>query len=151
MALSDAEVKEKKRINKAKYYAKHRESILAKMKVHRDNNKEEEQIRHKKQYEKNKHKPEFLRKQRESFLKRHYNITIEEYDSMYIEQGGRCAICGIHQSKINRRLEIDHCHETRIVRGLLCHKCNVGLGHFDDNIDILENVLAYLRRAYDGS
>ena len=108
MALSDAEVKQRKKISHAKFYAKNKKEILAKMKVRRDSNKGKEQIRHKRQYERNKHKPEFLRKQRESFLKRHYNITIEEYDSMYIEQGGRCAICGIHQSKISRRLEIDH-------------------------------------------
>lgn len=151
MALSDAEKKERKRISRAKSYIKNKDKIKARQKKYRDNNKEEGRKRNKKLYESKRCNPEFKRKMRESFLKRHYGISIQDYDGMYIEQGGRCAICGVHQSKLTRRLEIDHCHETLLVRGLLCHNCNVGLGHFNNDIDLLENVIQYLKEAYNGS
>ncbi len=75
-----------------------------------------------------------------------YGITIQEYDSMYIEQGGCCAICGIHQSKLKRRLCVDHCHESNKIRGLLCINCNKGLGHFYDDLTFLHNAILYLKQ-----
>ena len=77
-------------------------------------------------------------------LRRNFNITIEEYDSIYINQGGCCAICGIHQSKLNRRFAVDYCHETGVVRGLLCGNCNNGLGRFMDNTNRLRNAIKYI-------
>ncbi|MHA2351443.1 MAG: endonuclease VII domain-containing protein [Candidatus Thorarchaeota archaeon] len=56
-----------------------------------------------------------------------YGISAEEYDAMYELQGGCCAICGRHQSKMRRSLHIDHNHATGHVRGLLCGNCNPGL------------------------
>lgn len=77
-------------------------------------------------------------------LKNTYGITSEDYDSMYIEQGGRCAICGLHQSELKKKLHVDHCHETSKVRGLLCDGCNIALGRMKDNPDILRNAIKYL-------
>jgi len=57
-----------------------------------------------------------------------YGITLEEYNDMFIEQDGCCAICGIHQSELNYSLCVDHNHETGNVRGLLCRGCNANLG-----------------------
>lgn len=51
-----------------------------------------------------------------------------------------CMICGSTQ-----RLCIDHCHNTSVVRGILCSKCNTGLGMFNDNIDALYSAIEYLR------
>ena len=87
----------------------------------------------------------YNRDQTGDILKHRYGITIEDYDGMYIEQGGRCAICGNHQSKMNRRLSVDHCHETGKVRGLLCINCNAGLGNYRDNLALLENAVKYLK------
>lgn len=84
------------------------------------------------------------KQKRKWYLKTNYDIGVEDYDSMYIEQGGRCAICGMHQSEIKRSLFVDHCHETEAIRGLLCHKCNLLLGHADDNTEILTNAIKYL-------
>ena len=73
-----------------------------------------------------------------------YGITTEQYSQMCNEQFFRCAICfGI--SSQNKRLSVDHCHETNLVRGLLCDSCNLGLGSFKDDISRLEGAIAYLR------
>jgi hypothetical protein len=58
------------------------------------------------------------------YLKANYNITLPEYNRMFLEQAGCCAICGIHQSKLKRALSVDHCHTTGKVRQLLCGHCN---------------------------
>ncbi len=82
--------------------------------------------------------------QRETYYPREYGITIGDYDDMYIEQGGCCAICGTHQSKLNKRLHIDHCHKTDKVRGLLCSSCNTAIGLLKEDSGIIKNVLKYL-------
>lgn len=65
---------------------------------------------------------------RRNQLKSKFNITPEDYDRMLEDQGGRCAICKRHWSTLNRRLGIDHNHETGQIRGLLCAGCNTRLG-----------------------
>ncbi|MCH8329663.1 MAG: hypothetical protein IIB81_04705, partial [Nanoarchaeota archaeon] len=62
-------------------------------------------------------------KQRAYNLKQ-YGLTIEDYNNMFIEQGGCCGICGTHQSKLKLRLAVDHDQKTGKVRGLLCNNCN---------------------------
>ena len=71
---------------------------------------------------------------------RNYNMSVEEYVERVNEQGGACAIC----RKVSPTLCVDHDHETGENRGLLCHKCNVGLGHFNDNIELLSHAVIYL-------
>lgn len=78
---------------------------------------------------------------------RAFGLTPEDYVRMLDEQHGVCAICGGPQvGGKNRRLCVDHCHKTGEVRGLLCTKCNAGLGMYDDNVDTLAKALAYLRK-----
>jgi hypothetical protein len=77
-------------------------------------------------------------------LKRRYGMSLADYDALLAHQGGVCAICG---KKSKRRLVVDHCHSLRKVRGLLCDKCNIGLGMFDDDIDRLRAAIAYLERS----
>jgi hypothetical protein len=81
---------------------------------------------------------------RRSFLRTQYGISLEDYDAMLAQQGGVCAICRKRSAK---RLCVDHCHVTRTVRGLLCKKCNFGLGHFSDDPDLVDAAAVYLRRA----
>jgi len=57
-----------------------------------------------------------------------YRLTMEKYHDALIAQAGRCAICTIAL----KRPCVDHCHNTGQVRGLLCHKCNIRLGGWDD-------------------
>lgn len=77
-------------------------------------------------------------------VNRKYGVTQEMYLSMIAKQGGGCAICGASESTGGRRLAIDHCHITGKVRGVLCEKCNFGLGHFADDPNLLKNAIAYL-------
>ena len=123
---------------------KHRVNNNAKKMERYYANPEKSKERYKAEYQMNKHKESYQKRLRNSTLKRLYGITIEDFDSMYIEQGGCCAICGKHQSELNRTLSVDHCHETGKVRGLLCRKCNAGIGHFDDDLGTMRNVIKYL-------
>jgi len=75
-----------------------------------------------------------------------FGITIEKYKQMLKIQNNVCAICG-QKSKI-KRLCIDHCHKTNIIRGLLCDSCNKGLGDFKDNIKYIKSAIKYLQK-YD--
>ena len=59
-------------------------------------------------------------------------------------QNGGCAICNKPIDSLRRRMNIDHCHDTNVVRGLLCSGCNTGLGHLGDNIEGLLKAVAYL-------
>lgn len=84
-------------------------------------------------------------------LKYKYGITPEGYQAMIEAQGGGCAICGISQSQLwkddwNHPLEIDHCHDTGRVRGLLCSSCNVSLGRFKHDPILLRRAAEYLER-----
>ena len=86
-------------------------------------------------------------KGRDNYYRRKYGIGIEDYNEAFAEQEGRCAICGIHQSEIVKRLCVDHDHDTGEVRGLLCRGCNTGLGQFKDNTEFLANAIAYLEES----
>lgn len=77
-------------------------------------------------------------------LKREYNITPEEYNTLFINQKGCCAICGRHQSELKQKLFVDHDHNTNAVRGLLCIKCNFALGYMNDDTALLESAIKYL-------
>ena len=85
-------------------------------------------------------------------LREKYGITPEQYDEMLEAHGGGCAICG--RSDSGRRqggyLLVDHDEKTAIVRGLLCHPCNVSLGHFRHDPDLLVAAAMYLARASEG-
>lgn len=76
------------------------------------------------------------------YLKRAYGITHDDYAEMLEEQGYGCAICG--GTDESRRLAVDHCHETQRVRGLLCGRCNRGLGHFGDDPELMHRAVEYL-------
>ena len=83
---------------------------------------------------------------RKSKIKKLYSITINEYNKMFEEQNGRCAICNNLQP--HKRLSVDHSHKTGKIRGLLCFKCNVAIGSLNvDNvgIDNLLSAVDYIR------
>lgn len=68
-----------------------------------------------------------------------YGITREEYERLVDKQSNKCKIC----NKV-AKLSIDHCHESGVVRGLLCTQCNSGLGLFKDNTEFLSSAIEYL-------
>ena len=85
---------------------------------------------------------------REYRLRRLFGIGFEDYQRMFAAQKGLCAICkkpGSSPFK-KRTLGIDHDHKTKAVRGLLCDRCNQGIGQFQDNPDLLKSAMQYLSR-----
>jgi len=73
-----------------------------------------------------------------------YGISVEEFNELFKKQNGCCAICGKHQTEFENRLSVDHCHKTKTVRGLLCHKCNRALGLFNDDPEIIAKAQEYV-------
>lgn len=80
---------------------------------------------------------------RNTVLNRH-GVNKEQYDKMDALQDGKCKICG-GVNKSGRRLAVDHCHTTGKIRDLLCSKCNVGIGNFNDNPELLLIAAEYLK------
>lgn len=74
-----------------------------------------------------------------------YGISVETYQKMWFDQEGRCAIC--KEPETTQILSIDHCHKTNKVRGLLCQRCNLGLGNFRDGQENLRAAITYLENA----
>lgn len=68
-----------------------------------------------------------------------YGLTTELLTKMKQEQGGKCAICDKP-----KRLLVDHDHKTGMVRGLLCHSCNVGIGLLGDSLESVKRAAVYL-------
>jgi len=84
---------------------------------------------------------------RDTYLRKTYGISLTEHLEMFTSQGGKCAICGIEEHHAPRAtLFVDHDHDTGLVRGLLCHHCNSGLGHFMDNREWLSQAITYLEK-----
>jgi hypothetical protein len=75
----------------------------------------------------------------------HYGITKEERDSLFEKQGGRCPICGRHQSEVPQTFAVDHDHKNGKIRGLLCNSCNRGIGYLQDSVEICVSAAEYLR------
>jgi hypothetical protein len=72
-----------------------------------------------------------------------YGITYDEYHALLANQDGNCAICKRHQTSVGP-LVVDHDHNSRRVRGLVCHACNLGLGKFNDDPYLLGWARDYL-------
>jgi hypothetical protein len=81
-------------------------------------------------------------------LKRRYGITLEQYEAMLAAQGGTCALCPTPTPGGKGRFHVDHCHDTGKVRGLLCMRCNTGIGCLNHNTDTLLKAVAYLKAAH---
>lgn len=88
-------------------------------------------------------------------LKYSYGITIEDYNQMFEQQKGLCLICNKPETIRNKRagkvgeiknLVVDHCHKTGKIRGLLCMNCNQGIGKLQDDINLLQKAIEYLKK-----
>lgn len=111
--------KEKNSLFKKKYVENNRELINNKRVIYNLNNKD---------------------KIRNNRLLKEYGITLAQYYLLLEGQNNRCKIC----TDILILPHVDHCHETGKVRGLLCVKCNMGIGSFNDNIQKLYSAINYL-------
>ena len=121
-------------------YQENREKVLKRVKQYTEDNKEVVLARKKQYRESNKAKQDEGVKR--SYVKRNYDITLEDYNDI-MDSADSCECCGSTD-----RLCYDHDHDTMKHRGVLCHKCNTGIGLLGDNLDGLEQALKYLRKHY---
>ena len=81
-------------------------------------------------------------------LKSKYGFTLREYNQLFQQQGGCCAICRKPETASNkygtRVLAVDHDHKTGKVRGLLCDRCNRMVGFAKENTTVLQKAIKYL-------
>jgi len=137
-----------------KYREENREACLLAQREWRKNNKEKikkydsswrEKNKDKYKASQKKWKQKNKRKVLSDKLKRIYGISQDQYNDMLQSQGGVCAICS-KECEINKRLSVDHCHNTGEIRGLLCSKCNTALGQMKDSIENLRKAADYLEK-----
>lgn len=140
----------KNKESKKKYYLKNKEYILKRNKLYRDNNKEKISAQKKEWARKNSDNlvikvREYRRKNRDKTkkwnTKQRYNLDLEDVNNILIKQNNLCKICNDSLTQYH----IDHNHKTNFVRGILCKKCNTGLGMFRDNTDYLFSAIEYLK------
>jgi len=108
-------------------------------------------------YQKNRQSPEWKEKDRQrlkdwfkkngraSNLRLKYGVTEQQFALASAAVGNACEICG-QQCETHKKLSVDHDHDTGLVRGLLCNRCNTGLGKFKDSIELLSAAVEYLNR-----
>lgn len=78
-----------------------------------------------------------------------YGISGEDFQGMLLAQDFSCAICGTKEPKgKGNTLHVDHCHDTDLIRGLLCHHCNTSLGGFKDSPELLRKAASYVEGFY---
>ena len=92
-------------------------------------------------------KPEYRLQQRKHHLKKYYGITLDDYDTMLKSQNNSCATCKTKtpSGTSTKYFHVDHCHTTNKVRGLLCSRCNMALGILKEDMDVLSNLILYLK------
>ena len=81
-------------------------------------------------------------------LKEQYGLTKEQYQQMLSKQNNKCEIC--QTSLTEKNTHVDHCHKTGAVRSLLCSRCNQGIGLFDEDLERLNRVIAYIKEHNHG-
>lgn len=111
--------------------------------MYREQNREKAKAYAKEYYKNN---PPSSTEVRRRKLKHKFGITLDQYNKMFEEQQGCCAICGKHQTEFKRRLAVDHNHKTGKVRALLCDKCNWALGMLNEKVCVMKNMILYLEK-----
>ena len=128
------------------YYKKNKAKVDAYQKTWRDKNREKLRDDQRARYAADPEKyRDYFRNHR---IKQKYNLTEEQYVALVLKHHGKCGICGMEPSGVwhgDRKLCVDHNHETGEVRGLLCNKCNRGLGLVGDTVESIGRFLAYLQ------
>lgn len=85
-----------------------------------------------------------MSKRRKGTTRRTYNLSLTDLDEMLAEQDHQCPIC---HKEIGLSACVDHDHLRGNIRGMLCNKCNAGLGFFEDDPKLLTSALLYLHDA----
>ena len=103
----------------------------------------------------NRNREQYSRASKNRSLKRKYGIDLGQFEQLLEDQNHQCAICdqqleiswdGKWKNGNSRNSRLDHCHKNGVVRGILCHNCNAGLGMFDDSSMRLSRAIKYLQK-----
>lgn len=124
------------------WYRKNRERVLAerKLKYHSDSEHRAKIAEgNKRRWAEN--SKLYSRFAKQTYLKKHYGLTLAQYDALHTAQDFKCAIC-----KEKTELHVDHCHKTGKVRALLCGPCNRSLGMLRENPELCLAAATYLTR-----
>jgi hypothetical protein len=155
--------KERLKLQQKKYYQGHKKEVCAYQKKYRSENRNKirkyqkvygkAHIERYKELDRERYKkdPTKYRQTRIGYKTKYrfrhkYNMSVEDYNKMYSAQDGKCAIC----KKEFTKLGVDHDHGSGYIRGLLCHKCNSGIGFLEENLVFLEGAIQYLLRNSGG-
>lgn len=118
-----------------KYYKTHNEKIKKETSVKRNLNRSEVNENARIWGSKNRDKI------KNSRLKAKYGITLKQFNLLLENQNFHCLFC-----PEKKALGLDHCHFTERIRGILCRKCNAGLGMFRDSTILLKRAIQYLNK-----
>lgn len=129
------------------YMKQYRENNVDKIKEHTKRSNEKSKEYHKNFFKKYYpiHKLDYKRRNRKYKLNKFYNLSLEDYNLLFIKQSGKCAICGIELNRLLRTPDLDHNHITGKVRGILCRKCNNLIYRFDNDVNLLTRIIEYLK------
>jgi hypothetical protein len=88
------------------------------------------------------------RRRKHYLIKGRYGLTIDDFEAIVEAQDGRCAVClrVFDPDPQKRDMQIDHNHETGVMRGVVCARCNAILGRVDRDVEVLKRAVAYLER-----
>jgi hypothetical protein len=136
-SCSKEKYEESRRVSRLKCYHKDPEKTKTRNREWNNKNKDKRRIQSKRYYLKNKEKVH------EWHMQYSYGITRENREEILKSQNDSCAICGKPANNVDE-FDVDHCHNTGTVRGLLCHKCNTGIGFFEDDPELLTKAIQYL-------
>lgn len=126
--------KDKIRLSKKEYRLKNKDKIKKDNSIYYLHNKNKIKIINDKYYMNNKEK------KKDYILRTRFGITLAVFNDMLKQQNNVCAICKVSSF----RLAVDHCHRTGKIRDLLCFKCNIILGHINEDVTILNNAIDYI-------
>jgi hypothetical protein len=128
---------EKKKQSDRQYYLEHRDKIIARVKIYQQENKEKHVLQVKEWQKRN------YKHVKNKYLNTNYNITLDDFNKMLLEQNNCCAICN---TEFTKTPHVDHDHVKGTVRQLLCTYCNTGLGNFKEDQSLLNKAIMYLQK-----
>jgi len=101
-------------------------------------------------YEQNKNNKNKTKNAKTQKLKLRYGLTYNEWEELREVENHQCMICGISEEELGRVLDVDHCHVSNKVRGVVCNPCNLILANARDDIELLKSAMKYLEDNGDG-
>lgn len=143
--MTDAQIENKRRYHKA---YRQRPEVAARLKAYDQNRKHDHAERVRSPAYRAVEEARLIAKYgsvRGYMLWRRYGMTLQDYDLMVVNQNNRCAICErIGPGGKHEFFDVDHDHQTKKVRALLCHPCNMKIGWFRDDPVLMRKAADYI-------